>query len=151
MYRKTSNVRCNLVGNKIVDHSDVVRSIACRRCSNYIFILDLTSGFNGFGKDSHKTVQESLNCWDLVQLILETWRYVPLLSLMVDRESVINLGRYQLITCVFENDTVRRIITPARAARSAARRAYNNRVPILRASALDSLALAPPCNTASGL
>ena len=34
-------------------------SIACRRCSNYIFIYDLTSGFKGFGKDSHKIVQKS--------------------------------------------------------------------------------------------
>ena len=24
---------------------------ACRRCSNYIFILDLTPGFNWLGKD----------------------------------------------------------------------------------------------------
>ena len=27
-------------------------SIACRRCSNYIFILNLTPGFNGLGKDN---------------------------------------------------------------------------------------------------
>ena len=46
-----------------------------RRCSNYIFILDLTSGFKGFGKDSHKTVWEFFKCWDLVRLILETWWY----------------------------------------------------------------------------
>ena len=51
-------------------------SIACRRCSNYIFIPDLTSGFKGFGKDSRKTVWESFKCWDLVHLILETWRYL---------------------------------------------------------------------------
>ena len=29
-------------------------SIACRRCSNYIFILDLTPGFNGCGEDRCK-------------------------------------------------------------------------------------------------
>ena len=46
----------------------------CRRCSNYIIIIDLTSGFKGFGKDSRKTVRESFKCWDLVRLILETWR-----------------------------------------------------------------------------
>ena len=48
-YRKVSNIRGTLVGNKIVDHSDVVGAspVACRRCSNYIFILDLTSGFKG--------------------------------------------------------------------------------------------------------
>ena len=50
-------------------------SIACRRCSNYIWVIDLTSGFKGFGKDSHRTVWESFKCWDLVRLILETWRY----------------------------------------------------------------------------
>ena len=52
-YRKTSNVRRTLVGNTIVDHSDVVGA-----GSNYIFILDLSSGFKGFGKDSCKTVRE---------------------------------------------------------------------------------------------
>ena len=50
-------------------------SIACRRCSNYIFILDLTPGFKGLGKDNFKTRWESFKFWDLVQLILETLRY----------------------------------------------------------------------------
>ena len=67
-YRKVSNIRSTLVGNKIVDHSDR----RCRRYSNYIFILDLTSGFKGFDKDSRKTVRESFKCWGLVRLILET-------------------------------------------------------------------------------
>ena len=53
-YLKTSNIRGTLVCNKIVDHSDVVEA---SRCSNYIFILDLTSGFKGFGKGSRKTVR----------------------------------------------------------------------------------------------
>ena len=53
-----------LVGNKIVDHSDVVGNIACRRCSNYIFILDLTPGFNGLGKDNCKTRRETFKHWD---------------------------------------------------------------------------------------
>ena len=43
-YCQTSNIRHTLVDSKIVDHSDVVGSIACRRWSNYIFILDLTLG-----------------------------------------------------------------------------------------------------------
>ena len=29
--------------------------IACRRCSNYIFILDLIPGFYGLGKDKSKS------------------------------------------------------------------------------------------------
>ena len=47
-YLKTSYISRTLVGYKIVDNS------ACRRCSNYIFILNLTPGFNGFGKDHCK-------------------------------------------------------------------------------------------------
>ena len=53
MYRKVSNIRRTLVGNKIVDHSDV---------DHYIFILDWTSGVKGFGKDSRKTVRDSFKC-----------------------------------------------------------------------------------------
>ena len=51
-------------------------SIACRRCSNYIFILYLTPGFNRLGKDKWKTRRESFNFWDSVWLILEILRYV---------------------------------------------------------------------------
>ena len=51
-------------------------SIACRRCSNYIFTLGLTHGFIGFGKDNLKTRQETFKYWGLVQVILQVWRYV---------------------------------------------------------------------------
>ena len=34
-------------------------SIACRRCSNYIFILDLTPVFNGLSRENGKTRRES--------------------------------------------------------------------------------------------
>ena len=50
-------------------------SIACRRCSNYIFILDLTPGFNILRKDNCKTRRDTFKFWDLVRLILEIWRY----------------------------------------------------------------------------
>ena len=74
-YRQVSNIRHTLVGNKIVDHSDVVgASIACRRCSNYIFILDLTPGFIGLDKDNCKMRRETFKFGDLVHLILETLR-----------------------------------------------------------------------------
>ena len=49
-YHRTSNVRHNSVRNEIVDHSDVT----CRCCSNDIFILELTPGFNVLGKDNCK-------------------------------------------------------------------------------------------------
>ena len=50
--------------------------VACRRCSNYIFILDLTPGFNGWGKDDCKRRRKSFKFGDLVRLILEISRYV---------------------------------------------------------------------------
>ena len=51
-YCKTSNIRHILVGNTFIDHSLVVGA-APRRCSNYIFILDITPGFNGLGKENY--------------------------------------------------------------------------------------------------
>ena len=74
-YRQVSNIRCTLLGNKFVDHS--VRcswSIACRRCSNYIIILDLTPGFIGLNKDNFKTKRGTFKFGDLVRLILEILR-----------------------------------------------------------------------------
>ena len=49
-YRQVSNLSRNLVSNKIVDHFWCSWGTACRRCSNYIFILDLTPGFIGLGR-----------------------------------------------------------------------------------------------------
>ena len=48
-------------------------SIACRRCSNYIFI-PLTHGFIGLGKAICKTRRETLKHGDLVLLIWEILR-----------------------------------------------------------------------------
>ena len=60
IYRKISNIKCTFVGNKIIDHSDVVGAspVTCRRCSNYIFILYLTTGFSGLGNNNCKTRQK---------------------------------------------------------------------------------------------
>ena len=68
-YRLPSNIRRTLVGNTFVDHPDVLGA-ACRRCSNYIFILDLTPGFNGLRKDNCKARREWVKFWDLVRVIL---------------------------------------------------------------------------------
>ena len=56
-------------------------SIACRRWSNYIFVIDLTPGFNRLRKDNLKTRQETFKFWDSVWLILETWRYSVLVHI----------------------------------------------------------------------
>ena len=75
MYRQTSNIRRTLLRNKIVDDSDLVgASIACRRYSNYIFILDLTPGFNGLGKGKYTTMWEEFKFWDFVRLLLKVSR-----------------------------------------------------------------------------
>ena len=47
-------------------------NIACRRCSNWIFILNLPSGFNGLGKDNCKTRLEPFWFWNLVQLYIRS-------------------------------------------------------------------------------
>ena len=79
-------------------------SIACRRrrCSNYIFILNLTPGFNGLGKDKYKMRREAFKFWDLVQLILETLRYIcistPLSRCWVYLTSVCKRGPCMVIT-----------------------------------------------------
>ena len=52
-------------------------SIACRRCSNYIFILHLTLSFNILHKDNCKPRWERFKFLDLVRLILEILRYIP--------------------------------------------------------------------------
>ena len=51
-------------------------SIACQCCSNYIFILDLTHGFNRLCKGNCKTRWEKIKFRDLVCHILEIWQYM---------------------------------------------------------------------------
>ena len=50
-------------------------SITCRHCSNYIFILDSTPGFNESGKDNFKTRWKTFMFWDSMRLILAVWQY----------------------------------------------------------------------------
>ena len=76
IYCKTSNISHTIVGNNIVDNSRCSWSIACRRCSNYIFILNLTPGFNGLSKDNYERIQETFKLWDLVRFILEVLRWI---------------------------------------------------------------------------
>ena len=46
---------------------------------NYIFILNLTPGFNRLGKDHSKRRQETFKFWDLVQLLLEVLWYAVII------------------------------------------------------------------------
>ena len=82
-YCQTSNISHTLVGNKVqkivgnkvVDHSDVVGALSVGAAPNYIFILDLTPGCNGLSKDNCKMKGETFKFWDLVHLILDAWWY----------------------------------------------------------------------------
>ena len=73
IYRQTSKTSQTFVGNKLVGQTRSIWSIACRRCSNYIFILDLTPSFSGCGKDDCKTRRETFKFWDLVRLTLNVY------------------------------------------------------------------------------
>ena len=75
-HRQVSNIRLHFSRQLNCWSLRCSWSIACRRCSNYIFILNLTPGFNGLGKDNYKMRLEAFQFWDLVRLILETLRYM---------------------------------------------------------------------------
>ena len=49
-------------------------STACRCYSEYIFIPDVTPGFNGLGTDNYKTWRNTSTLWDSVRLKLRGWR-----------------------------------------------------------------------------
>ena len=51
---------------QIVDHSDVIGASPVSAAPTYIFILDLTTGFNGSRKDNCKTWWETFKFGDFV-------------------------------------------------------------------------------------
>ena len=64
-------IRPTLVGNKCVDHSDVVGASPVGAAPT---TSSFSLGFNGLGKDNCKTRRETFLFWDWVRLILENWR-----------------------------------------------------------------------------
>ena len=87
IYRQFSKIRCILVHSRQLNCGPIrcSWSIACRRCSKNIFILDITIGFNGLGKDNCKTRRESFKFWYLVRLISEILRYISLHLTQIQR------------------------------------------------------------------
>ena len=68
-YHQTSNISHALIGNKIVDHSDVVGASpvgAAPTASSF-----LRPGFNILHKDNYKMGRETFEIWDLVWLLLD--------------------------------------------------------------------------------
>ena len=41
-----------------------------------MFILNLTSGFTGLGKDNYKASRETFKFWNSVSVLAEVWRYM---------------------------------------------------------------------------
>ena len=74
-YHQTSNISCTLVGNIIVDHSDVVGASPIGAAPNtslfsteYLASMDWT-------KTTAKQDEKTFKFKDLVPLILEVWKY----------------------------------------------------------------------------
>ena len=95
---KPPNISHTLVGNKIVDHSDVVGASPMARWSNYIFILNSTpGGFNVLGQDNCKGDKKHLsfgvtyiggltlycltNLWSSLSLVKQTVTWFNILQL----------------------------------------------------------------------
>ena len=75
-YFQTSNIKQHLSRQWNCWSLRCSWNIGCQRCSNYIFILDLTNDFNGLGRDNCKMRRETFKCCDLVRLILEVWQHI---------------------------------------------------------------------------
>ena len=63
--------------------------MACQHCSNYIFILNLTPGFNGLAEGNCKTRWQSLKFSDLVLLTLEISQYFLGVTMLDDEHSML--------------------------------------------------------------
>ena len=70
MYRQTSNIGRTLMGNKLVDHSNVVGASPVGLLQLHLH-SQLNTCFNELGKDNYKTRRETFKFWDLMSLILE--------------------------------------------------------------------------------
>ena len=76
-YCQTPHMRARSVGNRIVDHSDVVGAwpVSAAATTSSFSTSDLV-GFSGLGKDNCKTWWETFKFGDSVWLILEVWWYI---------------------------------------------------------------------------
>ena len=75
IYCQTSNIIHTLIGNKIVDPSDVVGASPVGAApTTSSFSIELTPTFIGLGKDNCKTRWERFIFWDLTPLILAIWQ-----------------------------------------------------------------------------
>ena len=86
-------------------------NITCRRCSNYIFIPDLTPGSNGIGTGNGETRRETFRFGGLVRLTLEVWWYAKKFRMSsIWQHNDIALWRLNdVVLCVDWSRTVSRV------------------------------------------
>ena len=70
-HHQTYNIRWSLVGNKIVDYSDVVGASPVGAAPTTSSFSTWTPSFNGLGKDNCKTKGKRFKFWDLVWTLME--------------------------------------------------------------------------------
>ena len=70
-YAQISNISQTLVGNKIVDHSDVVGALPVGTNPTTHWFSTSHLVFNGLGKDNCKAKWETFKIWNVVCLILK--------------------------------------------------------------------------------
>ena len=100
------NVHRFALGRCIWWQARFVWRYACRRCSNCIFILDSTPGFNGLGKDNCKTRRKTLRFWDSVRPVLEVWQYIWYLEIciaLVRSHDRLSTQSYWQFNCLSKN------------------------------------------------
>ena len=87
-------------------------SIACRRSSNYIFILDLTPGFNILHKDNWKARWETFKFSVLVRVILEIWRYFSgqCMTVGIQHLSILEIREATMLWCIIRMSLCEHII-----------------------------------------
>ena len=74
-YPETSDITRTLIGNEIVDHSDVfAASPVGAALTTRLFWSQLSPDFNKLRKDTCKGRLETFKLWDLVRLILHVRR-----------------------------------------------------------------------------
>ena len=78
-----SNIRRTLVGNEIVDHSDVVEAAPVGAAQLHLHSRLDRVWFSGLGKGNCKTRRETLKFWDSVLLRLNVFTVVLGLNMMV--------------------------------------------------------------------
>ena len=71
-YRKTFNIRRTILGNKIVDHSDIVGASPVGAApATSLFVSNTWLQWI-----QQRQLQDETKKWDFVRLVLEIWRYI---------------------------------------------------------------------------